>query len=63
MLDKLLEQSAWPASDSIAQTLPALMSDQTWLPFPLPKANGVAGLKISEDGLDLRIAISLEWKL
>ena len=60
MLDRILEQKALNTSVSIADRLPILSEPGYPLALPTPKLNGAAELKITRDGLDLKVAISMD---
>ena len=62
MLDRILEQRALDTSVSIADRLPVLLTPTPRLPImlPAPKLNSAAELKITRDGLDLKVAVSMD---
>ncbi len=47
-------------SVSIADWLPILSEPRYPLALPTPKLNGAAELKINRDGLDFKVAVSLD---
>ena len=61
-LDRILEQKALDTSVSIADWLPVLPTPTPRLPtmLPAPKLNSAAELKITRDGLDLKVAVSMD---
>jgi len=60
MLPRLSEQKLPAASVSIADRLPILLEPKYPLALPAPKLNGAAELKITRDGLDLKVAVSID---
>lgn len=60
MLPRLSEQKLPAASVSIADRLPILSEPKYPLALPAPKLNGAAELKITRDGLDLKVAVSID---
>ena len=62
MLDRILDQKALDTSVGIADCFPVLPTPTPRLPTMLPasKLNSAAELKITRDGLDLKVAISMD---
>ena len=62
MLDRILSRSDLATSVSPVDLLPVVADPMPILPtmFPAPKMNGAAELKINRDGLDLKVAFSLD---
>ncbi len=62
MLDRILDRNALATSVSLADLLPVVADPMPMLPtmFPAPKMNGAAELKITRDGLDLKVAVSID---
>ena len=60
MLTRLSEQKLPAASVSIADRLPILSEPRYPLALPAPKLNSAAELKITRDGLDFKLAVSLD---
>ena len=62
MLDRIFDQKALDTSVSISDRLPVLPTPTPRLPTmrPAPKLNSAAELKITRDGLDLKVAISMD---
>jgi len=62
VLDRILDRNALASSVSIADRLPMLPTPTPRLPImlPAPKLNGAAELKITRDGLDLKVAVSMD---
>ena len=62
MLERILDRNALATSVSLADLLPVVADPMPRLPtmLPAPKMNGAAELKINRDGLDLKVAFSLD---
>ena len=60
MLPRLSEQKLPAASVSITDRLPILSEPKYPLALPAPKLSGAAELKINSDGLDIKVAVSLD---
>ncbi len=62
MLDRILDRNALATSVSLVDLLPVVADPMPRLPtmLPAPKMNGAAELKINRDGLDLKVAFSLD---
>ncbi len=60
MLDWILDKNALAASVSIADRLPILSEPRYPLALPAPKMDGAAELTITRDGLDFKVAFSLD---
>ena len=62
MLDRILDRNTLTTSVSLADLLPVVADPMPKLPnmLPAPKINGAAELKITRDGLDLKVAISMD---
>ena len=62
MMDRIFEKKALDTSVSISDRLPVLPTPTPRLPTMLPasKLNSAAELKITRDGLDLKVAISMD---
>ena len=62
MLDRILDMNALATSVSRADLLPVVADPMPKLPmiFPSAKLDGAAELKIDRDGLDLKVAFSLD---
>ena len=62
MLDRILDRNTLDTSVSLADLLPVVADPMPMLPtmFPSAKLDGAAELKINRDGLDLKVAFSLD---
>ena len=60
MMDRTLGRDILDTSVSIADWLPILSEPRYPLALPTPKLNGAAELKINRDGLDFKVAVSLD---
>ena len=62
VLDRIHERNALAASASINDRVPMVSEPTTRYPLalPTPKLNGAAELKINRDGLDFKVAVSLD---
>lgn len=60
MVDRILDRNVLDTSVSIADRLPILSEPRYSLALPTPKLNGAAELKINRDGLDFKVAVSLD---
>ncbi len=62
MLEAILERTDLTTSFSLADLLPVVADPMPRLPtmFPAAKLNGAAELKINRDGLDFKVAFSLD---
>ena len=62
MLDRILDRNDLATSVSLVDLLPVVADPMPILPtmFPAPKMNGAVELKINRDGLDLKVAFSLD---
>ena len=60
MMDRTLNRNVLDTSVSIADRLPTLSEPRYPLALPTPKLNGAAELKINSDGLDIKVAVSLD---
>ena len=59
MKGKVLDRNALATSVSIADRLPICWEPRYPLALPKPKMNGAAELTITRDGLDFKVAFSL----
>ena len=60
MVDRILDRNVLDTSVSIADRLPILSEPRYLLALPTPKLNGAAELKINRDGLNFKVAVSLD---
>ena len=60
MLPRLSEQKLPAASVSITDRLPILSEPKYPLALPAPKLSGAAELIINRDGLDFKVAVSID---
>ena len=59
MKGKILDRNALATSVSIADRLPIYWEPKYPLTLPKPKMNGAAELTITRDGLDFKVAFSV----
>ena len=62
MLDRILDRNTLATSVSLVDLLPVVADPMPVLPtmLPAPKLNSAAELKITRDGLDLKVAVSMD---
>lgn len=60
MMDRILDRNVLDTSVNIADRLPIRSEPRYPLALPTPKLNGAAELKINRDGLDFKVAVSLD---
>ena len=60
MLDRILDRNVLDTSVSIADRLPILSEPRYPLALPAPKLSGAAELIINRDGLDFKVAVSID---
>jgi hypothetical protein len=59
MMDRIFDRNALATSVSIADRLPSRWESKYPLALPKPKMNGAAELTITRDGLNFKVAFSL----